>query len=339
MNRNRGGGGANTRRHVIARLVPAAATGGPGRVLRGVAVVSLALLSVTSVAACGSAGLSVPTSPPLPATSSTARPAPTGAPPTGAPTTGAATAAATPTANSDSASPTGSTGAPVSSPPVTLAAAPTPAAVLAALRASGVKLVVEEGWDQQWDLPSRQADWHPVGVMLHHTGAAVEGNAPSREFLLNFDQPLELTRYDGLTGGSRGANLLIGRDGTVYLMRTTRGPHAGTGGPMTLGTDVVPADNGNGRFYGIEIESAGTSDEIHPTADFIDGFGAQQVDATARVSAALLTLLGRGVDHVVDHKAYAPGRKVDLYGSMLDTFKSRIAPYVELDSRSSGTGS
>ncbi|MDQ1305865.1 MAG: hypothetical protein QG671_1697 [Actinomycetota bacterium] len=310
----------------------------PGRILRGATVTGMAVLVTVSIAACGLTSQNNQTAPSAATASPAAQPDAASSPPPATPSPATASPLA-PTSPTAATSPLASPPAAAKSPSsATLAAAPSSAAVLAALRGAGVRVVVEDGWDQQWDLPSRQADWHPVGVMLHHTGAAVGGNAPSRQFLLDFDQPLELTRYDGLTGGTRGANLLIGRDGTVYLMRTTRGPHAGTGGPMTLGADEIPADNGNGRLYGIEIESAGTSTEIHPTADFIDGFGAQQVDATARVSAALLTLLGRGVDHVVDHKAYAPGRKVDLHGSMLDTFKARIAPYLELDSRSPGTG-
>ena len=150
---------------------------------------------------------------------------------------------------------------------------PTANQVLAALRASGVKLVVEPGWNLEWDLPNRRADWRPIGVMLHHTGAGVPGNAPSRQFLLDYRSPSRLTRYDGLTGGRRGCHFLIGRDGTVYFMRATRGPHAGTGGPMQVGRDTVTADNGNGRFFGIEIESAGYSSTIHAGSNFIDGFG------------------------------------------------------------------
>lgn len=207
--------------------------------------------------------------------------------------------------------------------------APTPEQVLAAVKASGVKLKVEDGWNAEWDLPSRQADWHPVGVMLHHTGTAVAGNAPSEQFLLDFDQPLVLARYDGLQGGTRGANFLVGRDGTVYFMRATRGPHAGTGDELKLGSDVIEADNGNGRLYGIEIESAGTSGEIHPDADFIDGFGEQQVTATAKLTAALLTLIDRDIDHVIDHKAYAGARKDDLVGTMVETFKARTEPYLK----------
>ncbi len=200
---------------------------------------------------------------------------------------------------------------------------PTANQVLAALRASGVKLVVEPGWNLEWDLPNRRADWRPIGVMLHHTGAGVPGNAPSRQFLLDYRSPSRLTRYDGLTGGRRGCHFLIGRDGTVYFMRATRGPHAGTGGPMQVGRDTVTADNGNGRFFGIEIESAGHSSTIHAGSNFIDGFGVDQVNATTKVTAALLNLINQGPDHIVDHKAWAPHRKVDLNGTMLAEFRAR----------------
>ena len=123
---------------------------------------------------------------------------------------------------------------------------PSPAQVLAAVRASGVPLVVEDGWDAEWDLPSRQSDWHPIGVMLHHTGSSAPGDAPTLQFLLDYESTMVLTDYDGLAGGKRGANFLIGRDGTVYLLRATRGPHAGIGGPMNLGGDEIASDNANG---------------------------------------------------------------------------------------------
>lgn len=234
--------------------------------------------------------------------------------------------------------PAAATAIPPSSPPAPtlpvaatplMAYPPTPADVLAAVQAAGVNLVVEDGWDEEWDLPSRQSDWKPVGVLLHHTGTDVPGNAPSRDFLLSFDQPLTLTRYDGLQGGTRGANFLVGRDGTVFFMRATRGPHAGTGGPMTLGNDVIEADNGNGRLYGIEIESAGTSANVHTgTTDVTDGFSTAQVAATAQLTAALLTLINRDTDHIIDHKAYAPGRKVDLVDDAVEMFREQTHAYL-----------
>jgi hypothetical protein len=199
--------------------------------------------------------------------------------------------------------------------------------VLAAAQSAGVPLVVEAGWDSEWDLPSRQADWQPIGVMLHHTGTATPGSAPTRQFLLDYQSTMVLTDYDGLAGGGRGANFLVGRDGTVYLLRATRGPHAGIGGPMNLAGDQIASDNANGRLYGIEIESAGGSAEVAPGSDFIDGFGEAQVQATAKLSAALLQLVGRGPDHVTDHKAWAGVKqgKVDLAGDSVEMFRARTA--------------
>lgn len=219
--------------------------------------------------------------------------------------------------------------APAPAPPAAASpavGAPRPTQVLAALRRSGVKLVVEDGWDQQWDLPSRQADWSPVGVMLHHTGGG-PGNAPNEQFLLDYESSLPLDRYDGLTGGRRGAALLIGRDGTVYFMRATRGPHAGTGGPMVIGDVTIPADDANGYFYGIEIESAGHSGAVHPNNGDADGFTDEEVSAVAKTAAALLTLLGRGPEYLTDHKAWAAQSqgKPDLVGDSLEMFRATVA--------------
>lgn len=208
--------------------------------------------------------------------------------------------------------------------------APTPQQVLQAVQRTGVPLVVEDGWDQEWDLPSRQSDWFPIGVMLHHTAANQPGIAPSRQFLLDYQSTMVLTDYDGLAGGGRGCNVLIGRDGTVYLMRATRGPHAGIGGPMMLGADELPSDNANGRLFGIEIESAGTSAEVVPGSDFVDGFGEAQVESTAKVSAALLALVGRGPENLTDHKAWAGVKqgKPDLVGDSLETFRARTRTFM-----------
>lgn len=207
------------------------------------------------------------------------------------------------------------------------AAAPTPQQVLAAAQAAGVPLVVEDGWDAEWDLPSRQADWHPIGVMLHHTGSSAPGSAPSLQFLLDYQSTMVLTDYDGLAGGGRGANFLVGRDGMVYLLRATRGPHAGIGGPMNLAGDEIASDNANGRLFGIEIESAGSSGTVTSGGDFTDGFGEAQVQSTAKLSAALLGLVGRGPDHLTDHKAWAGAKqgKVDLVGDSVELFRTQTA--------------
>ena len=42
--------------------------------------------------------------------------------------------------------------------------------------------------------------------------------------------------------------------------------------------------------------------------------------ATAKLTAALLTLIHRDVTHVIDHKEYAGSRKDDLVGNMVETF-------------------
>lgn len=217
-----------------------------------------------------------------------------------------------------------------SPPPAAATVAPTPAQVLSAVQASGVPLVVVDGWDSEWDLPSRQADWQPVGVMLHHTANGNPGNAPSLQYLTDYQSTMVLTDHDGLAGGGRGCHVLIGRDGTAYLLRATRGPHAGIGGPMTLGVDSIPSDNANGYTFGIEIESAGYSGDIHTDQSLTDGFSEAQLDSTARVSAALLGLVGRGPESLTDHKAWAGVKqgKPDLVGDSLETFRERMLLYV-----------
>lgn len=300
----------------------ASRAGGPRR-----AIVSLGLISALVAAGFLFAGCSDAAVPSTPVSAGSAQPGGGGSPPSFAapdqPSIADMAAAA-------EASAAGAARASAPTPPTGQTAPaqrPTPAQVLAALQASGVRLVPVEGWDEEWDLPSRQADWHPVGVMLHHTGTAAAGDAPTLQFLTDYESTMTLSEYDGLAGGKRGAALLVGREGTVYLLRATRGPHAGIGGPMAVGSDTIPEDDANGYFFGIEIESAGNSQAIHDSSGPADGFSAAQVEATARASAALLALVGRGSDHLVDHKAWAGEKqgKPDLVGDAVEAFRIRVA--------------
>ena len=53
-------------------------------------------------------------------------------------------------------------------------------------------------------------------MMLHHTG---NGTGSSLNSFVIYVSDRPLLGYDGLTGGRRGAALLIDRDGMVHLLR------------------------------------------------------------------------------------------------------------------------
>lgn len=175
--------------------------------------------------------------------------------------------------------------------------APTAAQVLAAVKRSGVRYELCEGWDD----PKHQASgvWAPAYIIQHHTangGAA--GNNPSLAWCVKGTYP-----------PVRNCHFLIGRDGTVFVVYALKCYHAGKGGPGHWGDGpAVQADSMNGRAFGIEVESKGMS----TVASDVDGFTPAQFDSLARLDAALLDLLGaQGEGRVINHRTWAPGRKVD----------------------------
>lgn len=175
--------------------------------------------------------------------------------------------------------------------------APSAAQVLAAVKRSGVKYELCEGWDD----PAHQADgiWAPAYVIQHHTangGAA--GNNPSLAWCVRGTYP-----------PVRNCHFLIGRDGTVFVVYAYKAYHAGKGGPGHWGDGpAVQADSMNGRAFGIEVESQGMTAATTAT----DGFTDAQWASLAALNAALLDLLGAvGEGRIINHKTWAPTRKVD----------------------------
>lgn len=175
--------------------------------------------------------------------------------------------------------------------------APTPAEVLAAVKRSGVTYVLEPGWDD----PSIAASgiWAPAYIIQHHTAnGGAPGNAPSLAWVKH-------NQYAPI----RACHFLIGRDGTVHVVYALKCYHAGKGGPGHWGDGpAVQADSMNGRSFGIEVESRGLS----TVPSDVDGFTTAQLAALSRLNAVLLDLLGaKGEGRVINHRTWAPGRKVD----------------------------
>ena len=180
-------------------------------------------------------------------------------------------------------------------------AAPTPARVLAAVKASGVRYVLEDGWDDP-GIGKYGDRWQPVGVVLHHTAnGGAKGNTPALRWVLH-------NEYAPV----RACHFLVGRDGTVRVIYSLGCYHAGMGGPLNVGGVSVPKDAGNRYFYGIEIESKGTKVHVNAGPDDVDGFTPLQVAAVSALTAELLKMLGKGTDAVIRHRDWAPNRKTDV---------------------------
>jgi N-acetyl-anhydromuramyl-L-alanine amidase AmpD len=141
-----------------------------------------------------------------------------------------------------------------------------------------------------------------VGVMLHHT-AGVDS--------------LRYICYTNPYRPVRAAHFLVQRDGTVAVCSGVGAYHAGKGGPWVFQgkrKDIrISADQGNSRFYGIEIESKGTSRKIDGS---LEGMTVEQVVETAILTAALLNAMRRGwrslpVSRVIRHRDWT-SRKIDV---------------------------
>lgn len=149
-----------------------------------------------------------------------------------------------------------------------------------------------------WETRGRDGTSH-VGVIDHHTGRG------------SYHALLEYMAY-----GSSIAplcNIATSRpdNGTVRITVVNAGKanHAGRGWLPWTGRD-----RGNWHAIGIEHQNDGAQ----PWPD-------QQLEAAARIDAALLAHLQVDVSRLADHKTYAPGRKVDRHTIDLDRWRARVA--------------
>lgn len=162
------------------------------------------------------------------------------------------------------------------------------------LRTAGLKVVEQDGWKTRG-----RAEMGAVeGVLCHHTAGPRAGNAPS----------LRIVQEGRADLAGPLAQLVLGRDGTYYVVAAGRCNHAGAGSWQGI-TD------GNGRLIGIEAENAG---------DGTDPWPGVQMDAYARGCAAILRWIGAPVTMCIGHKEYAPKRKIDPNFDMV-AFRDRVA--------------
>ena len=158
---------------------------------------------------------------------------------------------------------------------------------------------VEAKFEKDWDSPSIDpygSGFTPVGVVLHHTAGV-----NSLGFMMRGSFP-----------PVRNAGFLIHRDGRVSVIAGAGSYHAGVGGPLRVNGFNVPKDAGNRYFYGIEIESMGSTMSLNDGPKQRGGLTAAQVVVTTRLTRALVDLVGGGHDAVILHRTWAPGRKPDL---------------------------
>ncbi|MCX4849862.1 N-acetylmuramoyl-L-alanine amidase [Streptomyces sp. NBC_00893] len=193
----------------------------------------------------------------------------------------------------------------------------TAAAVLAALRAEGVR-VVEVG---NWRTHNRNSKgaWGPLnGSIVHHT--VTKGT----------DATVRIVRdgYADLPGPL--CHGMIAKDGQVHMVGWGRTNHAGGGDPRVL--DQVVAESygirptppakgnsngvdGNARFYGWECQNLGDGKDPWPAA---------QYDAIVRVQAALCRAHGWSAKSVIGHREWSSD-KVDPRGIDMSQLRADVA--------------
>lgn len=188
------------------------------------------------------------------------------------------------------------------------------------LRAAGLTVVEIDGWETR-GRPATTGDFHPVGVLNHHTGAF------DREGDLADD--LAYAKWLFLQGRADLpaplCQLSLSAEGTVYLGAAGRANHAG----QAKSSGSVAAGDGNALYVGIEWMLSGTQP-----------IPAKMYAAGATLNAVLLRLLGSSVQAASCHYQTSVTGKWDIgdpngiqFGSarVLDMTKFRKGIQVEKD--------
>ncbi|MDF2732659.1 MAG: N-acetylmuramoyl-L-alanine amidase family 2 [Desertimonas sp.] len=177
------------------------------------------------------------------------------------------------------------------------------------LRGAGLNVVEYQGW-QTRARSSGGYDANPLCVMWHHT-ASNTTPANDANFMCNgsSDRPI--------------ANLLIARNGEVWVLAAGATNTNGKGGPLSFSRGQVPLDSMNTRALGCEIANTGTGEQ-YPQA---------QVDAMFVVSNVCNRRFGNQPADVASHNLWAPTRKIDPATTNV------AGPWQPRSSTSSGTWS
>lgn len=166
------------------------------------------------------------------------------------------------------------------------------------LFSAGLKVSETDGW-----LSRGRRTLTIKGVLCHHTASQPGKNAPALGTVIKgrSDLPGPLCQ------------VLLGRDGTCYIVAAGAANHAGRG----LWHGVT---DGNGQLFGVEAENSGLGEP----------WPEKQMDAYVRLCAAVCKKMKIGAEMVAAHREYAlpKGRKPDPAGIDMPTFRARVAQIV-----------
>ncbi len=167
---------------------------------------------------------------------------------------------------------------------------PRQTALADALRASGVPVREEPGWQ------ARGSDaFNPRGVVCHHTGPG------SVDALLG----LCIRGRSDLPGPL--ANVVLDPNGVAHVIAAGRANHAGRGGWRHL--------QGNSMVFGIEAIHPGDASPWPPA----------QIESYHRICSGMLRLVGSPADLICGHKEWAPRRKIDPASLDMNGFRGAVA--------------
>jgi hypothetical protein len=157
-----------------------------------------------------------------------------------------------------------------------------------AYRAAGLTVVEFQGWQTRARSSGGFAAGRPVCTMWHHTASSTSPQNDA-SYMCNgsSDRPI--------------ANVLIARDGSVWVLAAGATNTNGKGNPITFSTGSVAQDSMNTSAIGVEIANAGTGEQ-YPQA---------QVDSMFTVNNVHAARLGWRPDDLAGHVDYAPTRKID----------------------------
>lgn len=184
---------------------------------------------------------------------------------------------------------------------------PRPRQIRRALRRYGIKARLCPGWkDRRLESHAgyRGSSSHVRAFVMHDTGTGIP--AP----LLRTRHSLHYMLYSIVNDAGqpvRAAHFYVDRDGQVWIMTAWRTWHAGRGKAMFgLAPDTL-----NQWSMGVEIESHGGG---------VQDLTRRQVDAAARLAAAICDLCDLPTDHVINHKTYAGQAQGKVDTAYSDTF-------------------
>lgn len=156
------------------------------------------------------------------------------------------------------------------------------------LRGAGLVVVEWSGWETRARGSGGFDGNRPWAIAWHHTASRSSPEADAG-YIATGDDDAPL------------ANLLVDRDGAVWVIAAGATNTNGKGYAMRFSRGTVPDDQMNTHAVGIEIANNGVG-ETYPTA---------QIEAAFAASLAIAAAYGLDPADVGTHQAWAPDRKID----------------------------